>query len=68
MSSKSTLNSQISRHEELARLLPLIKGITIIEYDGMDIDGSKGLYEYMLENGLSVDVIDRIIVCVGTMG
>lgn len=63
MSSKSTLNSQISRHEELARLLPLIKGITIIEYDGMDIDGSKGLYEYMLENGLSVDVIDRIIVC-----
>ncbi len=63
MNTKSTLVSQISRNEELVRLLPLIKGITIIEYDGEDIQGSTGLYEYMLSNELSVDVIDRIIVC-----
>ncbi len=63
MSTKSTLASQISQNEELVRLLPLIKGVTIIEYDGEDIQGSTGLYEYMLSNELSVDVINRIIVC-----
>ena len=43
--------------------MPLIKGITIIEYDGDDVSGTTGLYEYMLSNELSVNVIDRIIVC-----
>ena len=63
MSTKSTLVSQISRNEELVRLLPLVKSITIIEYDGDDVSGTTGLYEYMLSNELSVNVIDRIIVC-----
>ena len=63
MSSNSTIGSQISRYEELVRLLPLIKSITIIEYDGEDISGTTGLYEYMLSNELSINVVDRIIVC-----
>ena len=63
MSSMSTINSQISQNEELVRLLPLIKSITIIEYDGEDISGTTGLYEYMLSNELSINVIGRIIVC-----
>ena len=63
MSSNSTIGSQISRYEELIRLLPLIKGITIIEYDGEDVSGTTGLYEYMLSNELSVNVVGRIIVC-----
>ena len=63
MSSNSTIGSQISRYEELVRLLPLIKSISIIEYDGEDISGTSGLYEYMLSNELSINVVDRIIVC-----
>ena len=59
----STISSQISHHEELSRLLPLIKGITIIEYDGDDIWASTGFYEYLLSNGLSVDIVNRIILC-----
>lgn len=63
MSTASTIHSLISQHDELSRLLPLISGITIIEYDGENIEGSKGLYEYLLRNDLSVNVINRIIIC-----
>ena len=63
MNELSTISSQISHHEELSRLLPLIKGITIIEYDGDDIWASTGFYEYLLSNGLSVDIVNRIILC-----
>ena len=63
MSSTSTIYSQISQHEELSRLLPMMKGITIIEYDGGDIQGSTGLYEYLMGEGIPVDVVSRIIVC-----
>ena len=63
MNELSTISSQISHHEELSRLLPLIKGITIIEYDGDDIWASTGFYEYLLSYGLSVDIVNRIILC-----
>lgn len=63
MSNKSTIYSQISQHEELSRLLPLMKSVTIIEYDGEDIQGCIGLYEYLTSEDLPVDVISRIIVC-----
>ena len=58
-----TIHSLISHHDELSRLLPLISGITIIEYNGENINGSKGLYEYLIRNDLSVNVINRIIIC-----
>ena len=58
-----TIRSLISHNDELSRLLPLISGITIIEYDGENIEGSKGLYEYLLRNDLSVIVVNRIIIC-----
>lgn len=60
---ESTILSEIIKHEELSRLLPMISGITIIEYDGDDIQGSIGLHDYLSDNGLSVDIVDRIIVC-----
>ena len=63
MSTASIIHSLITKHEELSRLLPLISGITIIEYDGENIEGTKGLYEYLLSNELSVNVINRIIIC-----
>lgn len=63
MSTKSTIHTLISQHDELSRLLPLISGITIIEYDGENIEGSKGLYEYLLSNELTNNVVNRIIIC-----
>lgn len=53
----------IANDEELSRLLPMIDGITIIEYDGDNIQGSTGLYEYMLDNSLQPDAVNRIILC-----
>ena len=58
-----TIRSLISHNDELSRLLPLISGITIIEYNGENINGSKGLSEYLIRNNLSVNVINRIIIC-----
>ncbi len=63
MSNPSAIDSLIPLHEELSRLLPLIGGITIIEYNGNDVQGSKGLHDYFLDNELSVNVVNRIIVC-----
>ncbi len=63
MNEMSTISSLIAHHEELSRLLPFIKGIAIIEYDGDDIGASTGFYEYLLDNGLSIDVVKRIILC-----
>ena len=63
MSTKSTIHTLISQHDELSRLLSLISGITIIEYDGENIEGSKGLYEYLLSNELTNNVVNRIIIC-----
>lgn len=63
MSTTSTIRTLISQHGELSRLLPLISGITIIEYDGENIEGSKGLHDYFLSNELSTNIINRIIVC-----
>ncbi len=59
----SPIKELISNNEELSRLLPMIGGITIIEYDGEDIQGSTGLYEYMLDNALLLDAVNRIIIC-----
>ncbi len=60
----SSIHSLISQCEELARLLPLIESITVIEYDGENIEGSKGLYEYLDELDLfSIYVVHRVILC-----
>ena len=59
----STIKELICNYKELARMLPMLNGITIIEYDGEDIQGSMGLYEYKLDNALIIDAVDRIIVC-----
>lgn len=53
----------IARDRELCRLLPLVGGITIIEYDGEYIQGSEALSGYLLDNGISTGIVDRIIVC-----
>ena len=59
----SPMKELISKSEELSRLLPMIGGITIIEYDGEDIQGSIGLFEYMSDNVLHLDAVDHIILC-----
>ena len=38
--------------KELARMLSLIKDISIIEYDGANIDGSCAIAQYMKENNI----------------
>ncbi len=53
----------ISHSEELSRLMSLVGGITVIEYDGGQIQGSEGLHEYLSCNGILTDVVGRIIVC-----
>lgn len=60
----SSIHSLISQCEELARLLPLMESITVIEYDGENIEGSKGLYEYLDNLDLfSIYVVSRVILC-----
>ena len=51
----------ISCEDELTRMLPLIKDIALIEYDGNSIDGSCGIAEYMKANGIDTAAISCII-------
>ena len=52
----------ISCEDELTRMLPLIKDIALIEYDGNSIDGSCGIAEYMKANGIDTAAISCIIL------
>lgn len=63
MNTSSIINSLISQNEELSRMMPMINSITIIEYDGNVIDGSIGLYGYLIDEELPITLVNRIIVC-----
>ena len=59
----TTIRTLIARHEELDRLMHLIDNIAIIEYDGDNVEGSLEICNYLLDNGLSQNVVKRIILC-----
>lgn len=48
--------------EELERLLPLIKDVAIIEYDGKNIDFSEAVKHYLHDKGLPDDIVKRIVL------
>ena len=48
--------------KELARMLSLIKDISIIEYDGANIDGSCAIAQYMKENNIETSFVSRIVL------
>ena len=53
----------MANDRELARLLPLVGGVTIIEYDGEYIQGSEALHDYLSDNGIANGIVDRIVIC-----
>ena len=53
MSTASTIHSLISQHDELSRLLPLISGITIIEYDVSNLAVTTINYREKMQSQLS---------------
>lgn len=54
--------STFSGCEELERLLPLIKDVAIIEYDGKNIDFSEAVKHYLHDKGLPDDIVKRIVL------
>lgn len=53
----------MANDRELARLLPLVGGVTIIEYDGEYIQGSEALHDYLSDNDIANGIVDRIVIC-----
>lgn len=56
------IKDAITYEEELARLLPMIDDIAIIEYDGSNIDCSRAFAQYLDENGIDKAAVDRIVL------
>lgn len=48
--------------KDLARMLSLIKDISIIEYDGANIEGCCAIAQYMKENNIETSFVSRIVL------
>lgn len=53
----------LSQEEELNRLLPLLHDIAIVEYDGENIDVSRGVLEWLESKNVDNKVVKRIVLC-----
>lgn len=57
------IEESFANDKELARLLPLIDNVAIIEYDGTDVSGSVSFACYLLKNKLDSTIVKRVVVC-----